>query len=125
MAERGTTWVPTLVIGDGVREIAAGLGPEGGRRLNTWLDTLPNRVKEAADSGVRVLAGTDAGLVPHGLVAREVRLLLDAPVPADLALAAASWGARDYLGAPVVAEGAPADLVAYPDDPRGNADVLT
>ena len=125
LRERGTAWVPTLVIGDGVRQLAGGLDPAGSAELLGWLDRLPATVRAADAAGVTVLAGTDAGLVPHGWVAREVGLLLAAGVPADRALAAASWTARAYLGRPLIAEGAPADLVAYADDPRTGPDVLT
>jgi imidazolonepropionase-like amidohydrolase len=72
-----------------------------------------------------VLAGTDAGMVPHGIVADEIRLLLDAGVPADQALAAGSWTAREFLGRRGIEEGAPADIVAFAEDPRSDAGVLT
>ena len=41
-----------------------------------------------------------------------------------LALAGTSWAARRYLGLTGIEEGALADLVAYPDHPRGVPDVL-
>jgi imidazolonepropionase-like amidohydrolase len=34
------------------------------------------------------------------------------------ALGAAAWTARDWLGRPALAHGAPADLVCYSGDPR-------
>lgn len=122
--ERDVAWVPTLVTGDGVRQLTATMDPAGGAAVRDWLDRLPGLVADAVARGVTVLAGTDAGLVPHGLVAREVGLLLDAGVPADAALAAASWTARHYLGVPLIEEGAPADLVAFPADPRGSVEQL-
>jgi len=70
----------------------------------------------AAEAGVVVLAGTDSR--PHGRVVDEVRALADAGVPAHDALGAASWSARAYLGMPGLAEGAPADVVVYAEDPR-------
>jgi len=33
-------------------------------------------------------------------------------------LAAGSWGARSWLGFPGLVEGALADLIVYPEDPR-------
>jgi imidazolonepropionase-like amidohydrolase len=41
-----------------------------------------------------------------------------AGIPAEAALAAGSWSARAYLGLPGLVEGAPADFVVYPADPR-------
>ncbi|MEZ4501111.1 MAG: amidohydrolase family protein [Dehalococcoidia bacterium] len=120
LARRGTTWVPTLLIGDPIRASAAGFGapPEEVRRWHAAVDALPRAVAHAASLGVRLLAGTDAGMVPHGLVARERDLLIEAGVSAEAALASASWGARAYLGLPGIEEGAPADLVVYDSDPR-------
>jgi imidazolonepropionase-like amidohydrolase len=44
----------------------------------------------------------------------------------EQALAAGSWAARDWLGAPSnLQPGDPADLVVYDEDPRANPAVLT
>jgi imidazolonepropionase-like amidohydrolase len=69
--------------------------------------------------------GTDAGgSLPHGLVAAEVAELVRAGVPTSDALAAASWAARSWLGFPGIEEGASADFVVYPTDPRADVAVL-
>ena len=47
-----------------------------------------------------------------------------AGLPAEAALAAASWAARDWLGLPCLEEGAPADVVVYDADPRTDLSVL-
>ena len=62
--------------------------------------------------------------MPHGLVAREIRALHEAGLPAEAALAAGSWDARDYLGVPGLVEDGPADFVVYPDDPRADLSTL-
>jgi imidazolonepropionase-like amidohydrolase len=82
-------------------------------------------VRAAFEAGVPVFAGTDAGGgIAHGRIAEEVRALAAAGLPAEAALAAASWAARDWLGLPCVEEGAPADLVVYDTDPRADLDTL-
>jgi imidazolonepropionase-like amidohydrolase len=81
-------------------------------------------VRHAARIGVRILAGTDAGMVPHGRIRDEVRRLVEAGVPAEQALGAASWDARAYLGLPGIEAGAPADLVVFERDPRAEVDSL-
>jgi imidazolonepropionase-like amidohydrolase len=82
-------------------------------------------VRAAYQAGVPVFAGTDAGGgIDHGVVADEVRALHAAGMPAEAAVAAASWAARDWLGLPGIAEGAPADLVVYETDPRADLDTL-
>ena len=84
------------------------------------------RLHAAFDAGVAIYAGTDAGgVLPHGLVAEEVLALhRQVGLPAEAALAAASWTARTWLGRPGLAPGDPADLVLYDADPRADLRVL-
>ena len=68
-----------------------------------------------------IYAGTDAGgVLPHGLIGREVlRPARAGRHVAATPLAAASWRARAWLGlAGHWSTGEPADLVVYADDPR-------
>ncbi|MEM5440614.1 amidohydrolase family protein, partial [Paraburkholderia diazotrophica] len=82
-------------------------------------------VRDLHEAGVRLLVGTDAGgTLGHGLVAAEAAEMVAAGVPAAEVVAVASWRAREYLGVPGLAEGAPADLVVYPSDPRADIGVL-
>ena len=81
-------------------------------------------VRYAAEAGVRLLAGTDSGVVPHGAIAGEIGRLVEAGVPAEAAVAAGSWDARAFLGFVGIADGAPADLVAFDADPREDPAVL-
>jgi len=87
------------------------------RRTADAVGRHPATVRGAWEAGVTVLAGTDAGVVAHGLVHREVALLTAAGIPIEHALAAASWRAREFLGLPTILEGAPADLVAFDRNP--------
>lgn len=93
--------------------------------LYARVDTM---IRHAYQAGVPIFAGTDAGgVLPHGLIAREIQELaakggLD---PAD-ALAAGSWRAREWLGLPgSLTEGAPADFVVYAADPLRDLSVLS
>ncbi|MBB1577559.1 MAG: amidohydrolase, partial [Propionibacterium sp.] len=71
-----------------------------------------------------VHSGTDAGtVVPHGEILSEVAELASLGGGA-FAIAASSWGARDWLGADSLTEGASADLIVTGTDPRTNTDVL-
>jgi imidazolonepropionase-like amidohydrolase len=123
----GVAWVPTLSIDGAIRGMcrAMGFAENVVREVDAGLDRQPVVLREAAAAGLTVLAGTDAGMGPHGMVSREVLLMREAGLPADVALGAASWGARTWLGLPGIEEGAPADLVAYREDPRENAAALT
>ncbi len=125
MAGAGITWTPTAVIDDILRETGDEmLGSEAWMVLSKGLESHGEAIRRAHELGVRILAGTDAGMSPHGVVAREIRLLHSFGIPAADALGAGSWAAREYLGLPGVEVGGPADLVVFPDDPRGDLDVL-
>ncbi|HYX95285.1 MAG TPA: amidohydrolase family protein [Geodermatophilus sp.] len=128
MAARGTAVVPTLVNVENFPDFAA----QGERRFPTYASTMRRLyassgavVRAAFEAGVPVFAGTDAGGgIDHGRIADEVRALHAAGIPAEAALAAASWSARSWLGLPCIEEGAPADLVVYDADPRADLDTL-
>jgi imidazolonepropionase-like amidohydrolase len=128
MAARGTAVVPTLVNVVNFPGFAAA----GEEKFPSYASTMRRLhasagavVRAAYDAGVPVFAGTDAGGgIPHGVIADEIRALAGAGLPAEAALAAGSWAARDWLGLPCVEEGALADLVVYDADPRADLGVL-
>jgi imidazolonepropionase-like amidohydrolase len=117
MARQGTALTPTLSVITGsmakVRE-----RPDSPRKQ--WYlagaEVHGQLAAAAAEEGVTLLAGTDSR--PCGRVADEISALVDAGVPAHLAIGAASWAARSYLGMAGLTEGAPADAVIYDADPR-------
>lgn len=75
-------------------------------------------VRNLHDAGVTLLLGTDAGTtIGHGEPAREAAEMAKAMPAADV-VAGATWRARRFLGAPVLEEGDPADLVVLAADPR-------
>jgi imidazolonepropionase-like amidohydrolase len=128
MAARGTAVVPTLVNVENFPDFAAA----GEKRFPAYASTMRRLyahsgavVRAAFEAGVPVYAGTDAGGgIEHGVIADEVRALHEAGIPAEAALAAASWAARRWLGLSCIEEGAPADLVVYDTDPRADLDTL-
>lgn len=125
MGRRGIAWVPTLIIGDGIRDTVRQMAaPDEVPRWDAAVAGQPAVVRHAAEAGVRLLAGTDAGMVPHGLIARELSLLVRSGLEAERALAAASWESRAYLGLPGIEEGAPGDLVVFERDPRADVETL-
>ncbi len=129
MAARSTAVVPTLVNVENFPGFAAA----GEARFPAYASTMRRLyaqsgavVRAAYEAGVPVFAGTDAGGgIEHGRIADEVRALCGAGLPAEAALAAASWSARTWLGLPGIEEGAPADVVVYDADPRADLDTLT
>jgi imidazolonepropionase-like amidohydrolase len=128
MAARGTAVVPTLVNVENFPGFAAA----GEKKFPAYASTMRRLyansgavVRAAFEAGVPVFAGTDAGGgIEHGVIADEVRALHSAGIPAEAALAAASWAARRWLGLPCIEEGAPADVVVYDTDPRADLESL-
>jgi imidazolonepropionase-like amidohydrolase len=128
MAARGTAVVPTLVNVENFPGFAAA----GEAKFPGYASTMRRLyagsgavVRAAYEAGVPVFAGTDAGGgIAHGVIAEEVRALHAAGLPAEAALAAGSWAAREWLGLPGIVEGAPADLVVYDADPRADLETL-
>lgn len=117
MQERGTFLVPTTYLADA---IDLSVLPSGIRAKAEWL--LPQAkasVRAAVAAGVRVAYGTDSGVYPHGLNAREFGVLVERGMTPVAALAAATANAAELLGLSdrgVLGPGRLADLVAVPGD---------
>ncbi|MGH3624366.1 MAG: amidohydrolase family protein [Sciscionella sp.] len=127
MAARGTALVPTLVNIENFPGIAAQAGkyPVYARHMRELHACVRRTVGAAVEAGVPVYAGTDAGGgVAHGRIVDEVCALADVGLGATRALASACWKAREWLGYQGLRDGAPADLLGYRDDPRGDLSVL-
>jgi imidazolonepropionase-like amidohydrolase len=126
IAQRGIVLVPTLLIREGILGIAqwSGMPARDLAALEDALERQPQRIVRAVEAGVTVLAGTDAGMGPHGRIRDEIGRLLEAGLAPAAAIGAASWIARRYLGMPGIEDGAPADVVAYEHDPRIDPSVL-
>ena len=126
--EHGVAIVPTLVNIDtfpGIAAAAESKFPAYAAHMRALHQRRHATVAAAHEAGVPVFVGTDAGgSLPHGLVAAEVAELVRAGLPPLAALSAATWAARDWLGRPGLTEGASADLVVYPADPRADVRVL-
>jgi imidazolonepropionase-like amidohydrolase len=130
MAERKVSMVPTLVNIDNFPRYAdqgEARYPAYAAHMRALHERRYRTVNTAYEAGVPIFAGTDAGgVLPHGLVAREVLELVWAGIPATDAVAAGSWRARAYLlGEPgTLAEGEPADLAVYAADPTADPATL-
>ncbi len=126
--EQGVPIVPTLINIATFPDIAAQAEAKFPRyaahMLGLW-ERRAERILEAYEAGVAIYAGTDAGsVIKHGRIADEVEALHAAGLPAGAALDAATWAARDWLGADAIAEGASADVLLCPEDPRRNLATL-
>jgi imidazolonepropionase-like amidohydrolase len=123
MAQNGTYLVPTLMAGEGV-ERAAKDGTLKGLRAEKALAAaaaMRNGIKVAKANGVKIALGTDAGVIPHGTNARELRLLVEwgGLTPMEAVVAGTSNAAKllgwdDRIG--TLAAGKLADVIAVPGD---------
>src|SRR4051812_27882837 len=128
MAARGVALVPTAMQLEHFPDYAAAgeaRFPAYAARMRELYGRRRDTIMAAYEAGVAIYAGTDAGgVLPHGLIAAEVRALADYGMPADYVLGAASWRAREWLGRPSLGEGDPADLVVYETNPIGDLSAL-
>jgi imidazolonepropionase-like amidohydrolase len=129
MAARGVALVPTAVQLDNFPAYAEAGRAKFPAYADHMLDLHVRRrdtIMAAYEAGVAIFAGTDAGgVLPHGGIADEVAELAAYGMPADYALGAASWRAREWLGwNATLDEGAPADFVVYPRNPLDDLSVL-
>jgi imidazolonepropionase-like amidohydrolase len=93
------------------------------------LDVLIQKAfARAYRAGVKVAFGTDAGVYPHGLNAREFEYMVEAGMPPMEAILSATRGAADLLGKSAdvgsIQAGRYADLVAVKGDPLENIRLL-
>lgn len=128
VSERGIAVTPTLLQVGRFAEIAAqgeAKYPLFAARMRAMHARRHVQVRELYEAGVQLLVGTDAGgTIGHGRIADECAELVAAGIPAREVVASASWRAREYLGATTLVEGASADFVVYPSDPREDIGVL-
>ncbi len=128
LADRGVPVTPTLLQVERFAQIADQAEdryPVYARRMREMHARRYEQVRMLHDAGVPLLVGTDAGgTIGHGRIADECALLVEAGVPAADVVAAATWRARRILGFGALDDGASADLVVYPADPREDIRVL-
>lgn len=127
LARHDVALVPTLINIENFPGIAdkAGKYPVYADHMRALHAGVGEMVATAIEAGVRVFAGSDAGgMVEHGRLVDEIEALHRAGMTREAALASASWAARDWLGHPGIADGAPADLLVYASDPREDLGVL-
>lgn len=127
MREKGTWYVPTISAGVFVSEKAREIGyyPEIVRpkaeRIGALIQATAGRAQAA---GVKIAFGTDAGVFPHGDNAREFVLMVEAGMPANLALQSATRNAAELLGESAsigsLEVGKYADVVAVAGNPLQN-----
>jgi imidazolonepropionase-like amidohydrolase len=123
MKQRGTWYVPTISAGRFVAEKAKidGYFPAIVRPKAERIGAQIQKTFAAAyEAGVKIGFGTDMGVGPHGENAGEFLYMVEAGMPANEALQAATIHAAEVLGVDdqgVIEAGKRADIIALAADP--------
>ncbi len=122
--------VPTMMAGWWVTQLAeqgGTLSPAQTEKARSIGPALLAMMRRARAAGVRVAYGTDSGVSPHGMNAREFQLIVEAGFSPLQAIQMATVNAADHLQlngtAGRIAAGYAADIIAVDGDPL--ADVAT
>ncbi|ALN85075.1 xaa-Pro dipeptidase, putative [Lysobacter capsici] len=123
MKQKGTWYIPTIYAGRFVADKAKidGYFPDVVRPKAARIGALiQDTAAKAYKNGVKIGFGTDMGVGPHGDNAREFLYMVEAGIPAAVALQAATIRAAEVLGVDdqgVIETGKRADIVAVPGNP--------
>ena len=125
MKERGTVLVPTLMagwwIGDRMERGLFKFPPEIRNKATQAIDSVDKMFRKAVSKGVIIALGTDAGVEPHGMNAKEFELMVKLGMSPVNSLKAGTSVAAELLGLTKVTgsleTGKSADIVAVPGDP--------
>jgi imidazolonepropionase-like amidohydrolase len=121
MKAKGTYLVPTLLAGEWTGGKAQKFPPEIAAKARVALAARSDMFRRALKAGVKIAFGTDAGVSPHEISAREFALMVGLGMSPAAALRSAGPAAADLLGLGdrigSLEKGKEADVVAVPGDP--------
>ncbi len=121
MKQRGTFLVPTLAVSDRIKRELADADPTMQPLMRDFIASHPANTIAAWRAGVRIGAGSDAGVIPHGTNARELELYVEHGMPAMDALVSATVNGAALLGLSAelgtLEPGKRADLIALDGNP--------
>ena len=131
MKEHGTWYVPTIIAGKYVQDMAEKPGyypPQVAVKAKQVGPIIQGTAGKAYKAGVKIAFGTDAGVYPHGMNAKEFVYMVEAGMPPMFAIQAATTHAAQLLrhdkeiGS--VAAGKYADVVAVAGNPLDDVSIL-
>jgi imidazolonepropionase-like amidohydrolase len=119
MVANGVYLVPTLYVAQdaGTRERVSELSRAKGEAMSV---AMAKSFRDALAAGVKMAYGTDAGVYPHGLNARELGVLVKSGMTPLAALRTATLNAADLLGVDdrgAIEVGKLADIIAVEGNP--------
>ena len=131
LADSGTFWVADIYDGDWIEEVGTRdrWPAETLEKNRQTTDAQREGFRKAVAAGVRLAYGTDSGVYPHGLNARQLPYLVRYGMTSAEALRSATVVAAELMGwgdrVGRLARGFAADLVAVADDPLADVGVLS
>lgn len=124
MKEHGTWYVPTIIAGKYVEQMAAKPGyypPQVAAKARQVGPVILATAARAYKAGVKIAFGTDAAVYPHGQNAKEFQYMVQAGMPPMYVLQAATTHAAELLHKSKelgqIEPGRQADVIAVPGDP--------
>jgi imidazolonepropionase-like amidohydrolase len=131
MAEAGTYLVADVWEGDWIAEQgrAQGWSTEVLRKNEETTEAQREGFAKCVQAGVRLAYGTDSGVYPHAMVARQFATMVELGMTAMQAIRSATVVAAELIGwgdrVGAIEPGMFADLIAVEGDPLVGVDALT
>ncbi len=121
--DRGTYLVMDIYVHSYIMEggVAAGFLPESLEKERIVGQAQRNNFQKAHEAGVKLAFGSDAGVFPHGIAARQFAFMVEYGMTPMEAIQAATIVSAELMGweadAGAIEAGMYADIIAVPNDP--------
>ena len=120
MKQKGTYLTPTLMASEWIMQNMKNYPPALQAKAKAAYDARSDMFRNAIKMGIKVSFGTDAAVFPHGMNAKEFKLMVDLGMQPIDALKAATSSDADLLGIAqktgTLEKGKLADIIAMPGD---------
>ncbi len=124
MKQKGTYLTPTLMAAEWIIQNMKNYPPALQAKAKAAYDARSEMFRNAVKMGVKISFGTDAAVFPHGLNAKEFKLMVDLGMSPIDALKTATSNDADLLNIAqktgTLEKGKMADIIAMPGDPTAD-----
>ncbi len=124
MKQKGTYLTPTLMAAEWIIQNMKNYPPALQAKAKAAYDARSDMFRNAVKMGVKISFGTDAAVFPHGLNAKEFKLMVDLGMSPIDALKTATSNDAELLNIAqktgTLEKGKLADIIAMPGDPTAD-----
>ncbi len=124
MKQKGTYLTPTLMASEWIMQNMKNYPPALQAKAKAAYDARSVMFRNAVKMGVKISFGTDAAVFPHGMNAKEFKLMVDLGMSPIDALKTATSNDADLLNIAqktgTLEKGKLADIIAMPGDPTAD-----